>query len=589
MRPPTSTPSLRENALALHSLTPAIAARAQAYLFAAGGLVGALGVLLPHPEWFDESGMLLVQLGSVAAAGLLIVLRNRVPGWVTTAGPFAAAGLTSLVLVFSGSSTSPYLLFYLWVVFYAFYFLSRRDAILLALFGVLSYAAVMVGFRLAGTGMGGAAVGGNANEDVPALVLIAGTLAVAGVFIVVLRDRVGRLIRQLSDAATTDPVTGLLNPRGFHRAIETELARAARAGTPVSLLLGDCDCFKLLNDRQGHGAGDDALVRIGRMLEQERYGTHVAARMGGEEFALLMPDTGGHDAYVLAEQLRIRLAGMFADQPVPLTISFGVASYPAHAPGDTELLRAADDALYAAKALGRDRSVLHSAEIEGILSSGRGGAQLRDRAQLAIVLNLAQALDLRDTGTARHSETVGRYSEIMARRLGLSRERVDRIRIAGVLHDIGKIGVADSILQKPGPLTPEEFEHMRNHPEIGARILGGVGLDDIRRWIIAHHERPDGNGYPRGLAGDAIPLEARILAVADAYEAMTSDRVYRRAIGVDAAHRELRAGAGTQFDAQVVAAFLEALHAEAEAEAEAGPPVALPVSWTGSWAGPAPR
>jgi putative nucleotidyltransferase with HDIG domain len=178
---------------------------------------------------------------------------------------------------------------------------------------------------------------------------------------------------------------------------------------------------------------------------------------------------------------------------------------------------------------------------------------------IPVVLNLAEALDMRDEGTARHSQTVGRYCESMARELGLDSDRVDRIRIAGVLHDIGKIGVADSILQKPGPLTPEEFGHMRKHPEIGARILGGSGLDDIRSWIIAHHERPDGRGYPRGLTDGDIPLEARILAVGDAYEAMTSDRVYRKAIGAEAARAELRAGAGTQFDARVVAAFLRAV------------------------------
>jgi diguanylate cyclase (GGDEF)-like protein/putative nucleotidyltransferase with HDIG domain len=580
MRPLTQSPTLRENALAVRSLTPAIAARTQAYLFAAAGLVGALGVVLPHPPDFNESGMLSVQLGSVVGAGLLLALRHRVPAWLTTVGPFTAAGLTSLVLVFTGSSTSPYLLFYLWVVFYAFYFLSRREAILLAVFSVLSYAAVMVGFRVTGT------VGASpqSNDDIPALVLIAGTLAVAGVFIVVLRDRVGRLIRQLTDAATTDALTGLLNRRGFHLAIETELAHAERAGTPLSLLIADFDSFKVLNDRQGHRVGDEALVRIGRMFEQDRPGVDLAARMAGDEFALLLPRTDEHDAYLVAERLRVGLAELFSEQPVPVTMSFGVAAYPAHGKSENELVRAADDALYAAKALGRNRSMLYTHEIEGILSSGRGDAQAHDHAHLATVLNLAQALDLRDTGTARHSETVGRYSEIMARKLGLPRARVDRIRIAGVLHDIGKIGVADSILQKPGPLTPEEFEHMRKHPEIGARILGGSGLDDIRAWITAHHERPDGTGYPQGMIGDEIPLEARIIAVADAYEAMTSDRVYRSSIGVEAAHRELRAGAGSQFDAEVVAIFLGALGAASEPQL-----ARAPASPTGSSAAPAPR
>jgi putative nucleotidyltransferase with HDIG domain len=171
-------------------------------------------------------------------------------------------------------------------------------------------------------------------------------------------------------------------------------------------------------------------------------------------------------------------------------------------------------------------------------------------------LRLAEALDLRDAGTVRHSQTVGRYCACMAQALGLDGEHVERIRIAGVLHDIGKIAVPDSILYKPGPLTREEWEEMRKHPETGARLLRGAGLDDIRSWIIAHHERPDGRGYPGGIAGDAIPLEARILAVGDAYEAMTSDRVYQRSIGARAARAELQAGAGSQFDARVVAAFL---------------------------------
>ena len=235
-----------------------------------------------------------------------------------------------------------------------------------------------------------------------------------------------------------------------------------------------------------------------------------------------------------------------------------------------DLLRAADEALYAAKALGRDRSVLHSAEIEGILGARRAHERSRDEAHLATVLNLAEALDMRDTGTARHSQTVGRYCELMATELGLPRERVERLRLAGVLHDIGKIGVPDAILRKPGPLTDDEFDEMRKHPEIGARILGGSGLDDVRRWILAHHERPDGRGYPRRLSGHEIPLEAKIVAVADAYEAMTSDRVYRKAIGADAARRELRDGSGTQFDARVVTAFLEALERKPEPDVSLG-------------------
>jgi diguanylate cyclase (GGDEF)-like protein/putative nucleotidyltransferase with HDIG domain len=381
---------------------------------------------------------------------------------------------------------------------------------------------------------------------------------VAGAFIVLLRERVGRLVGQLSEAATTDPLTGLLNRRGFHRAVEAELGRAERTGEPFSLLIGDCDFFKSLNDSLGHMTGDKALMEVGQMVSRDRRRIDVVARIGGEEFGLVLPETDQNGAYLVAEGLRTCVAEMFAESPVPLTISFGVATFPAHATNHEELLRAADDALFAAKALGRDRTVLHSPEIRGILT-GHGSEGARTQAQLATVLNLAEALDMRDVGTARHSQTVGRYCERMARELGLHRERVDRIRIAGVLHDIGKIGVSDAILCKPGPLDPWEWEQMRKHPEIGARLLGGSGLDDIRSWIIAHHERPDGCGYPRGVTSDEIPLEARILAVADAYEAMTSDRVYRRSLGADAARAELRAGAGTQFDARVVAAFLRAV------------------------------
>jgi putative nucleotidyltransferase with HDIG domain len=178
------------------------------------------------------------------------------------------------------------------------------------------------------------------------------------------------------------------------------------------------------------------------------------------------------------------------------------------------------------------------------------------------VLTLAEALDIRDTGTARHSRTVGGYAELMARELGLEPALVERVRLAGVLHDVGKIGVPDAILGKRGPLNPSEWLEMRKHPEIGARILGSPYFDDLRLWVLAHHERPDGRGYPFGLAGDEIPLEARIVAVADAYEAMTTDRVYRPSLGEAAAREELRRCAGTQFDERVVEAFLHALERE---------------------------
>jgi putative nucleotidyltransferase with HDIG domain len=171
-----------------------------------------------------------------------------------------------------------------------------------------------------------------------------------------------------------------------------------------------------------------------------------------------------------------------------------------------------------------------------------------------------------DTGTARHSETVGRYVRLLVSELGMSPGEVERMHLAGMLHDIGKIGISDSILQKPGRLTAAEWEEMRKHPELGARILDGANLEDISAWVRAHHERPDGRGYPDGLADEEIPLQAKILAVADAYEAMTTERVYKPGMNREDALEELLRCAGSQFDPRVVSAFLNVLQEESRDE-----------------------
>jgi putative nucleotidyltransferase with HDIG domain len=244
-------------------------------------------------------------------------------------------------------------------------------------------------------------------------------------------------------------------------------------------------------------------------------------------------------------------------------VSFGVASYPEHGDRLDLLLSFATHAMGAAKELGKDRSVIYSAEVARMLASAGGpeGAEL----QLATVIGLAETLDIRDTGVVGHCQAVARYAELAATELGLPPERVERVRLAGLLHDVGKIGVSDRVITKPGPLDADEWREMRTHPEIGARLLAHPEFDDLRGWVLSHHERPDGRGYPQGLSGDSIPLEASILAVADAYEAMTADRAYRASMGADAARAELEAGAGTQFDTKVVRALLAALDPEAAA------------------------
>jgi diguanylate cyclase (GGDEF)-like protein len=330
------------------------------------------------------------------------------------------------------------------------------------------------------------------------------------------------------------------------------------------VLIGDLDGFKEVNDRFGHEAGDEALCQVARDMLKWKRRVDTPARIGGEEFALILPETDERGAFLVAERLRRATHRTFAEDPSGMTISFGVASYPEHGDDLRTLMRAADRALYAAKDLGKDRTAIYSAEVARVLAraSGSKGGDL----QLAPLMSLAEALDVRDTGNAVHSRTVGRYARMMAVELGLSPERVERVRIAGVLHDVGKIGVSDPVLVKTGPLGEEDWQQLRTHPEIGAQLLSRPELADLRDWVLAHHERPDGSGYPNGLSGEDIPLEARILAVADAYEAMTRGRVYRQALGQEAAREELRAGAGTQFDRNVVDAFLTALDREQDVD-----------------------
>src|SRR5215218_6545473 len=334
------------------------------------------------------------------------------------------------------------------------------------------------------------------------------------------RDSVTELVSRLSEAALTDTLTGLKNRLALDRELQAEVERALRSGEPLSVVIGDLDYFKSVNDRLGHQAGDEALVRAGQVLLRYRRAADSIARTGGEEFTILLPGATGHEAYLVAERMRAAVEREFHGDPAVLTFSFGVATYPDHGRSADSVLEAADQALYAAKALGRNRCVIFNPQISAIFApeAGRGA----DEVQLATLVSLAEALDLRDTGTADHSWTGGRYCGLIAAELGLPLERVKRIEVAGILHDIGKIGLPDAILQKPGPLGRSELAKIRTHPEIGAQILNGRGLEDLREWILSHHERPDGNGYPCGLTDSEIPLEAKILAVADAYEAMVA-------------------------------------------------------------------
>jgi diguanylate cyclase (GGDEF)-like protein/putative nucleotidyltransferase with HDIG domain len=370
------------------------------------------------------------------------------------------------------------------------------------------------------------------------------------------------LLGRLTDAARTDPLTGLPNRVALHEMLDRELDRAKPERRPVSLVVLDLDRFKRVNERLGLSTGDRTLRRLSSLLEENSRRMDFVTRSGGEEFAIVLPETGQHQAFLFAEELLDRIRNLPVGPDANLSASAGVAVFPDHG-GDLEgLTAAADRALHAAKALGRDRAVIYSPEVTNVLGAMSGRRSVEEQAHVATVLSLAEALDQRDSGTARHSQTVGSYCEMMAKELGFDEDHVERLRLAGILHDIGKIGVPDSILRKPNRLSPEEMDQMRRHPELGARVLSSSELDDVRGWILAHHERPDGTGYPLGIPGEKIPIEASILSVGDAYEAMTSDRVYRPKMSHEQAREELLRFSGTQFEPSVVEALLRAIDRE---------------------------
>ena len=368
-----------------------------------------------------------------------------------------------------------------------------------------------------------------------------------------------RSLHAAEHQAGTDELTGISNRRVVEEQLQTLAARAAERHEPLSVIVLDLDEFKAINDRHGHAVGDDCLRSVARAVTTSLRPGDRAGRVGGEEFLVVLPATGAKGAWLVAERLRARIRETPAAHGVALTASFGVASYPVHAQTPSALVRAADSAMYQAKAIGRDRSVLFNPGQARVRIENARLAQARHEGYLGSVLALAAAMDARDPSTHAHSTTVALYAAEIATRLGLDGDRVEEVRIAGLLHDIGKVGVSDAVLHKPGRLSDPESAEMRRHPEIGAKLLVHPDVAEVREWVLQHHERPDGRGYPQGLVAGQIHLEALILGVADAYEAMTADRPYRRSLDPAAARRELEDGRGTQFDERVLDAFLDHL------------------------------
>jgi diguanylate cyclase (GGDEF)-like protein len=401
-----------------------------------------------------------------------------------------------------------------------------------------------------------------------------------------LLSELDRLYREQSLAAVTDAVTGLPNHRAVMSRLDEALSHCQRAQSSCAVLFVDLDHFKQVNDTHGHRAGDAILREVGSRLRNGIRLEDFVGRYGGEEFAIILADTD----LLGASQVADRLLAAINSQPcywetgdtrsliaITITGSIGVAVYQLHGTTREELIESADHAMYQAKTGGRNRVCIADVEIlpsphdagTRLIASALpdAGANRINRASISAKRDieehvglqaLAAAAAAHDGDTGIHAHRLVELAVATARKLHQNERELHMLRLGAILHDIGKIGIPDAILHKPGPLTEEEWKVMRSHPDIGRHILQEIGgvFNQLAEVVVAHHERWDGTGYPMKLAGEAIPLHARILTVVDSFDAMTSHRVYREPMPIEAARAELQRCSGSQFDPGVVEAFL---------------------------------
>lgn len=370
---------------------------------------------------------------------------------------------------------------------------------------------------------------------------------------------------QLIERANTDSLTGLHNHRYFQERLSLETSRAERYEHDLSLLMIDIDFFKTYNDTQGHPTGDAALRNLAQIMLRSIRSTDVAVRYGGEEFAIILPETTMQEAAATADRIRqaVEQEGLSDDtkEPVQLTISIGVATYPDHGIDKQSLISAADTALYQAKAQGRNRV--------SVFDSSMGEIDAADPYKLCVLLHaqdmktieaLSGAVDAKLKFPTGHSKAIATLAETTAKRMGLSDSECSGIYLAGLLRDVGQISVPESILAKTDALTDQEMKVVRTHSTLGHSIVQQAPrMSSMLPAILHHHERYDGTGYPSGLSGENIPIAARILAVADAYQSMITLRPHRRQLTTEEAVTELIDNTSSQFDPGVVKATLSVL------------------------------
>jgi diguanylate cyclase (GGDEF)-like protein len=427
------------------------------------------------------------------------------------------------------------------------------------------------------------------DQDVLTLRALAGQLAVA------LHN--ARAYQVALEQAITDGLTGLKTHRFFMESLEAECRRATRSGRLFSLIMLDLDGFKAVNDRHGHQEGDRVLGAVACLLEARSRQSNVVARYGGDEFAILMPEATTEQAEVVAERLRAMFEADSYLASHRITASFGIASFPMHGPTPDEILRVADSEMYLAKhqkgncvrtaslvaqtpgseweqqlleaylgvamkrlfSTGPEAFNQYLRRFEQAMNQGNGESV----ALLDTVTALAFAIDAKDHYTQGHSQAVGHLGAQIARHIGWDNSQVEEIRLAGILHDIGKIGVPEALLNKPARLTLDEYEIVKTHAPLGGKILEPLkvkSIERIRSLVRHHHECFDGKGYPDQLGGNDIPLGARILTIADAYDTIVSDRTYKKGRTIEDAIAELHRCSGSQFDGELVEAFLKTLN-----------------------------
>ena len=366
--------------------------------------------------------------------------------------------------------------------------------------------------------------------------------------------RLGELERELGMRSGRDTLTGLPDLRRFHQRLVSEVDRSRRHGHPLSVAVIDIDGFSGLNVAHGLAVGDAILRAAGRVISEQTRANDLVARSQGDEFVVLMTDTDSSGAKQATDRILLELEATAAGPISCVSASAGIASW--QRPQTPEqLLETARRGIDRARADGGGRAA--------VMSHGLDDVSPEDDSRRDAIVGLATTLLERDRYTGDHSEAVVQLTVRVAEALALNPDEVQRVESAALLHDIGKVGIPDSILHKNGPLDDDEWVLMKEHPVIGERILRAIpGLGGVARIVRHEHERWDGGGYPDGIAGDAIPIGSRIILACDAYHAMTSDRPYRKAMSHGDALRELRTSAGTQFDPQVVEALLGCLYGD---------------------------